>query len=97
MLNPKRFIQESNGDITGTKELTLYPNPNTGSFQINANFPLTDIGNIKIVNLLGVSVYETSNLISNTVQLPTSASGQYFVIVILKDGSVLTKKMIIQR
>jgi hypothetical protein len=75
--------------------INLFPNPNTGTFQLESNFPLSDIGNLKIVNLLGAPVYETQNLTSNTIQMPASAMGQYFVVIILKDGSVVTQKMMI--
>jgi Zn-dependent metalloprotease len=79
------------------KQVILYPNPNSGAFQLEANFPLSDIGNLKIVNLLGVPVYETQTLTSNTIQLRNSASGQHFVVMVLKDGTVLTQKMMVQR
>jgi hypothetical protein len=46
---------------------------------------------------LGVTVNESKNPASNTIQLPASASGQHFVVVNLKDGTVLTQKMMIQR
>jgi len=91
-MGTKSLQAETNG-----KEITLYPNPNNGTFQIDANFPLTDIADFKIINLLGIPIYETQNLTSNTIQLGTSTSGYCFVIMILKDGSVLTQKMVIQR
>jgi hypothetical protein len=91
-IDTKSLQAEVNG-----KEITLYPNPNNGTFQIGANFPLTDIANFRIMNLLGVPIYETQNLASNTIQVGTPATGHFFVIIILKDGSVLTTKMIIQR
>jgi len=75
----------------------LYPNPNPGTFQIKSNFSLSDIGNLKILNLLGATVYETQNLSSNTIQLPTTVSGTFFVAIILKDGAVLTQKMVVRR
>jgi hypothetical protein len=78
-------------------EVNLCPNPNNGTFQIEANFALSDISNMKVVNLLGVSIYETQRLASHTVQLPTAASGQFFVIIVLKDGTVISKKMMVQR
>ena len=93
IINTENYLQQE----PQTKELKLYPNPNNGIFKIVANFPLTDIANFKVINLLGISVYETSNLVSNTVQLQTFAIGQFFVIAILKDGTLLTQKMIIQR
>jgi hypothetical protein len=79
------------------KALKLYPNPNLGTFQLETNFPLSEIANFKITNLLGVTVYEPQNLDSNTIQLPSSSSGLYFVMVILKDGSVFTQKMVVQK
>jgi len=75
----------------------IIPNPNPGAFQIEANFPLSDIDNLKVVNPSGVPVYETQNLVSNEIQLLNAGSGLYFVVVILKDGTVLTQKMMLQR
>jgi len=75
----------------------IIPNPNSGTFQIEINFPLSHISNLKILNPLGAIVYETQNLTSNTIQLPNFASGQHFVMVMLKDGTVLTQKMMLQR
>jgi len=83
-------------NLTSSK-VNLLPNPNSGTFQMGTNFPLTDIANIKVINMLGVTVYETQNLTSNTIQLPNTASGQHFVMVMLKDGTVLTQKMMVQR
>jgi hypothetical protein len=80
---------------TNTKAITLYPNPNPGTFQLETNFPLSKIGNFKIINLLGATVYETQNLSSNTIQLTNAPAGQYFVVMILKDGTVITQKMMI--
>ena len=74
----------------------LYPNPNNGTFQLETNFPLSEIGTLTITNPLGVTIYKIKELVSNTIQLQTSVTGLYFVIVTLKDGSVLTQKMVVQ-
>jgi hypothetical protein len=79
------------------KTFKLFPNPNPGIFQLETNFPLSEIGNLKIVNLLGVTVYETQTLTSNIIQLQNTANGLFFVVAILKDGTVLTQKMMVQR
>jgi hypothetical protein len=84
-------------DENGTPTFSIIPNPNPGIFQLESNFPHTDIANLKIVNMLGAPVYETQNVTSNTIQLSAAASGQHFVVVVLKDGSVLTQKMMIQK
>jgi hypothetical protein len=76
---------------------SIIPNPNSGSFQLETNFPLTDIGKIKVINLLGNTIYEIQQVTSPTIQLPAVANGQLFVAMILKDGTVLTQKMVVQR
>jgi hypothetical protein len=88
-------IKNSQNEMV-TKEIKLHPNPNNGSFQLETNFPIADIAHLKITNLLGITVYETKNLTSHTLQLQNSAAGLYFVIMMLKDGSVLTQKMVVQ-
>jgi len=49
------------------------------------------------VNLLGVTVLETHKVASPIIQLESAAAGQYFVVMFLKDGTMLTQKMMIQR
>jgi len=95
--NLSYYKSSSMGDEDNYYLMEIYPNPNPGTFQLETNFPLSDIGNLKIVNLLGTTIYETQNLTSNSIQLSASASGLQFVIVVLKDGTVLTQKMMIQR
>jgi len=75
---------------------SIIPNPNPGTFRFDTNFPITNIGSIKVINMQGSTVYETQQVTSNALQLPTATSGQFFVVMILKDGSVLTQKMVVQ-
>jgi len=81
---------------TATPNFSIIPNPNLGAFQLETNFPLSAIGNLKITNLMGATVYETQNVVSNTVQLPRPTTGTFFVLMILKDGAVLTQKMVVR-
>ncbi|MDR2970495.1 MAG: T9SS type A sorting domain-containing protein [Bacteroidales bacterium] len=98
--NQNNSIEELNSQISQNpipNKINLIPNPNNGSFNLETNFPLSDIAHLKIVNLMGVSVYETQTQTSNAIQLPNATPGQYFVVVILKESSVLTQKMMIQK
>ena len=92
------LVLTNNTDFTN-KDLgfVIIPNPNPGIFQLETNFPLTDIAHLKIITPLGTTLYETQTLSSNTIQLPTSATGLHFVVIMLKNGAVLTQKMVIQR
>jgi len=78
-------------------EIKLIPNPNSGTFQLETNFPLSDITHLKITNMLGISVYETQNLTTNSIQLQNAANGLYFVVAMLKDGNLLAQKMMVGR
>jgi hypothetical protein len=80
-----------------TPEFSILPNPNPGTFQLETNFPLSDIDNLKITNTVGAMVYESQHLISNEIQLQNSSTGLYFVVMVLKDGTVLTQKGMIRR
>ena len=80
-----------------TDNFFIIPNPNSGTFQIEPNFPLSDIAHLKVVDVMGTTVYETQNVTANTIQLQTPAQGQFFVVVFLKEGGMITKKMLIQR
>jgi hypothetical protein len=95
--NSQNFAQGNTDIENNSPAFNLYPNPNTGAFQLETNFPLSKIDNLIIKNLLGVTVYEAQNLTSNIIQLQNSPAGQYFVVMILKDGNVLTRKMMVQR
>ena len=75
---------------------SIIPNPNNGTFQIETNFPLSEISNLKISNLIGTTIYETQHVTEQPIQLPNSALGMFFVVIILKDGAVLTQKMVVQ-
>jgi hypothetical protein len=82
--------------VTAPPNFTIIPNPNPGDFQLETNFPLSDIANLKITNPLGITIYEAQNVTEHTIQLQNSSFGLYFVMVILKDGSILTQKMVVQ-
>jgi len=76
---------------------SVTPNPNAGTFQLETNFPLSDIDHLKITNTVGAVVYESQHLVSNEIQLQNTAPGLYFVVMVLKEGTVLTQKVMVQR
>ena len=61
------------------KEISLSPNPNTGTFTLNTNIDPQEIISIKVLTPLGLLLYEQAGLSNNTIQLPSSAKGLFFV------------------
>ena len=57
----------------------------------------TEMRAFKRITACDSTLYETQALSSHTIHLPTSATGQHFVVIMLKDGAMLTQKMVIQR
>ena len=57
----------------------------------------TEIAQLKITNLPGAPVYETKTLSSPEIQWQHATDGLYFVVIILKDGTLLTQKMMVQK
>jgi len=96
--NSLPFFATNNTDNSKKNyDFFLSPNPNSGAFKIETNFPVTEVAHLKITNTLGVPVYETQTLVSNEIQLPNASAGLYFVVVVLNDGTLLNQKMMIQR
>ena len=95
--NLQNNTMSGNNLTVSRHQFYLLPNPNRGTFQVETNFPLSEISHLKITNTLGLTVYETKSIASNEIQLPNSVSGLYFVVMVLKDGTVLTQKMMVQK
>jgi len=98
-INPdlQNFNSFNDGNFSLIPVFSVTPNPNAGTFQLETNFPLSDIDNLKITNTTGAVVYESQHLASNEIQLQNTAPGLYFVVMVLKDGTVLTQKVMVQR
>jgi len=96
-MNPNIDLGIETNLFNNNEQISISPNPNSGTFQLETNFSLSDITNLKVMDMLGVTVYETKNITSNIISLENSAAGFYFVVIILKDGTVLTQKMMKQQ
>ena len=75
-------------------EITIFPNPNNGSFIIEyAHF--NEIKQIQIVNPLGEIVYDIQNPKENSITLPAGAKGSFFVRI-MTSKEIITKKIVVQ-
>jgi len=81
--------------------LNIYPNPNKGNFMIDIRTIQNDKVNIKVLNNLGVTIYQENNVHINGqyqtyINQNTFNSGIYFVVVQSESGR-LVKKVIVQK
>ncbi len=87
--------------VTSTdNQLKVYPNPNTGSFQVVFAGNSGQTATISVMNILGESVYETTALNNSntpiTINLSHLANGTYFMQMVNAE-KVYTNKLIIDR
>lgn len=81
--------------------LNVFPNPNTGMFNLNLSSFGSQTVSVQIINLSGKVVYEVTDLkINNAYQmeinLDNAANGVYNIFVISENG-ITDKKVVIQK
>ena len=81
--------------------INVYPNPNTGVFNIELNSTISENISIKIINILGVTVYEQDNIsivgnFTKVMELSKFDKGIYFLNVEGKSGQLIRKKIVVE-
>ncbi len=74
-----------------TSEITLYPNPNNGQFQLDL---ATESANVAIYNTLGKLVLSKEVLDNEVINLEGAGKGIY-MMVITSGNKVSSKKVIV--
>ncbi|MEO8761946.1 MAG: T9SS type A sorting domain-containing protein [Bacteroidia bacterium] len=97
-----RFFSKCDATLTGISQqvnpinqISLYPNPSTGTFTLAFQSTLSSPAKITISNILGEEIY-TSQQINTTQQisLTNAANGTYFVHVQGADGNYVQKVIV---
>jgi hypothetical protein len=91
----KSFENLQEEERTSKKYIYLFPNPNNGTFTIKTNFDEEEILSIQIYNILGQLIYKQTGLSGNTIQLPQSAKGIFWV-EIMTQSQPFIKKITVQ-
>lgn len=73
------------------KYIYLFPNPNNGTFTIKTNFDEEEILSIHVYNILGQRIYKQTGISDNTIQLPHSAKGIFWVEIMTQSQSFIKK------
>jgi len=74
-----------------TPEISAFPNPSTGLFQIKLNHPeTTNFDNIKIYNILGAKVFESKKpaIFQNPIDLSSQPDGIYYIQCVFGNTTV---------
>jgi PKD repeat protein len=84
-----------------TAQVSIYPNPSTGLFNLNINNTNATKAQINISNILGKVVYSAQEQINNNtfskeIDLQNLANGAYFVKAIV-DNKIFSSKLIISK
>lgn len=87
-------------DVTFGEAINIYPNPNSGKFEVEFGVPVHGDATITIMNIAGQAVrtFSANDVLNNklTVDLSEVAAGVYFV-QIQSNGQVANKKVTVTR
>jgi hypothetical protein len=77
-------------------EVTIYPNPNNGSFTLNMKFENKDVVSIKLYNSMNEVVYEENNVntelnFSKRINLRTLSKGIYYLRIMGSETESVSK------
>jgi len=80
-------------------QLTIYPNPNSGSFTIELNLPSKENVSLKVMNTLGQVVFneeytQMSGVHNIPVNLKPKTAGVYFVKLQTEEGIMIKKVLV---
>ena len=82
---------------TNTNTLSVFPNPNTGSFTMQLSSPTGTTVHFVITNILGEKIKETDSDTNTPAAVTLNvAGGIYFVSAITADGSRYMQKVIVR-
>ena len=84
-------------DVDRNGYLSVYPNPNSGSFMLKGDLPVTGTVHVEVVNPVGQCVYTeivqlTGNKINKDIQLGAVANGVYILKLYTTDGRIAIAK-----
>jgi hypothetical protein len=86
--------------VTDSKDFQVYPNPFTDNINIDYKGDKTmQTVNIKLVNILGQILFQEKRSLNqghNSIKLPETAAGNYFLIFTSPDGQAWSRKMLKQ-
>ncbi|KAB2914332.1 MAG: T9SS type A sorting domain-containing protein [Bacteroidetes bacterium] len=74
--------------------ILVYPNPSNGTFNIRFENNDDQIRSIRVTNLMGQQVYQTTLTSSSAIDLSNQSNGVYFISIEAKDGLPIVFRVI---
>ncbi len=93
---PTFILLEKDPIDNGNKITTVYPNPSSDAIFILID-DIAKINYVKLTNIKGTTLFETKNINTNEINIKALPSGNYFLTVHLKDGSIENHKVMISK
>ncbi len=88
----------SNVSEFSDEDLALFPNPSNGSLTISSNYQSNEIVNVKLINTMGLVIFNENNLNQSVVNLNISNAkpGLHIMQITLRDNKTYMKKVIFE-
>ncbi|HTB30835.1 MAG TPA: T9SS type A sorting domain-containing protein, partial [Bacteroidia bacterium] len=82
---------------TGTDNITLYPNPNSGQFTIQSSAGSGQLS-VEIYNMLGEKLYLQLSTFNSQLSIDISSqpNGIYLIRILNKDGTLVSQKKVVK-
>ncbi len=92
-------IDKSNGTIEANLiNFNVYPNPVKDLLYIQTEIPITEINTIEIYNSQGQLILrKVNNSLSQGINVTTMPNGLYHIVLVMKNGEMLSRKFIVGR
>lgn len=87
---------DSTTNISNNNLFEISPNPSSGSFQINLQFPIEEYSIIRIFEMYGDEIYTIVNPLNQIYQIHIQKKGMFIVGVEMKNNQIEFKKIVIQ-
>ncbi len=82
---------------SGIHGLSIYPNPNSGSFMVLLSSAITTEAQITITNILGIKVMEVKAYANEPIPMLLAQPAGIYFITVSAEGGVWKKKVIVAR
>jgi YD repeat-containing protein len=81
----------------GLKEVSISPNPNTGTFEVDVVSDITESGSIIVTNMLGQKMMQTEFLTNKKADVSISCQPGVYIVSVITPHGQYTRNMVIVR